>query len=221
MARAHQALTVDESVGDPAAVVRAFIGNHHQPPAAQSRDRDPPGTDARGQHGPGRQLTHQPAPPGARCPKELRQAIVRSIQRSIRVVAELVEAPGGQRGHGATLRPRSDSTSAWPAASYASPRARWLYAPRHASWRRQWSARTRASMASTIGTARGSTHGSWRPRGSRTVGLPAGSTVGCGCRIVAVGLNAIRTVTGSPLEMPPWMPPERLVRVPIVPSSRR
>jgi hypothetical protein len=33
------------------------------------------------------------------------------------------------------------------------------------------------------------------------------STVGCGRMIVAVGLNATRTVTGSPLEMPPWMPP--------------
>jgi hypothetical protein len=33
-----------------------------------------------------------------------------------------------------------------------------------ASCRRAWSARTRAVMASTMGTARGRTHGSWRPR---------------------------------------------------------
>jgi len=39
--------------------------------------------------------------------------------------------------------------------------------------------------------------------------------------IVAVGLNATRSVIGSPFEIPPCTPPERLVRVPIAPSSRR
>jgi len=38
--------------------------------------------------------------------------------------------------------------------------------------------------------------------------------------IVAVGLNATRSVIGMPFEIPPWMPPERFVRVAIVPSSR-
>ena len=31
--------------------------------------------------------------------------------------------------------------------------------------------------------------------------------------MVAVGLNAARITMSSPLEIPPWMPPERLVRV--------
>ena len=80
-------------------------------------------------------------------------------------------------------------------------------------------------MASTSGTARGSTHGSWRPRGCRVTSLPASSTVCCGRRIVAVGLNAARTTIASPFEMPPCTPPERLVRVrtrppPVAPRSR-
>jgi hypothetical protein len=37
--------------------------------------------------------------------------------------------------------------------------------------------------------------------------------------IVAVGLNATRTVTSSPFEMPPWIPPEWFVRVRIRPAS--
>jgi hypothetical protein len=44
-------------------------------------------------------------------------------------------------------------------------------------------------------------------------------TVSCSSRIVAVGLNATRSAIGSPIEMPPWTPPERLVRVRTRPSS--
>src|SRR5215471_19145785 len=68
-------------------------------------------------------------------------------------------------------------------------------------------------MASTIGTARGSTHGSWRPCASSLAARPARSTVSCARRIVAVGLKATRTTTSSPLLMPPCTPPERLLRV--------
>ena len=66
-------------------------------------------------------------------------------------------------------------------------------------------------MASTIGTARGSTHGSWRPWPRASTALPSRSTVCCALRIVAVGLKATRKTMGSPLLMPPWTPPERLV----------
>ena len=45
------------------------------------------------------------------------------------------------------------------------------------------------------------------------VALPSESTVCCSLRIVAVGLNATRITIGSPLLMPPWMPPELLVAV--------
>jgi hypothetical protein len=36
--------------------------------------------------------------------------------------------------------------------------------------------------------------------------------------MVAVGLKAARMTTSSPLEMPPWMPPDRLVRVRMRPA---
>ena len=80
MARAHQALAVDESVGDPAAVVRALVGDHDQPPAAQPRDRDPPGADPRRQDGPGRQVAGQPAARGAGRPGQLGQANIRIVR---------------------------------------------------------------------------------------------------------------------------------------------
>ena len=43
--------------------------------------------------------------------------------------------------------------------------------------------------------------------------VPSRSTVCCACEIVAVGLNATRTTTSSPLLIPPWTPPERLAAV--------
>ena len=48
-----------------------------------------------------------------------------------------------------------------------------------ASCRSAWSARTRAAIASTIGTARGRTQGSWRPRPFSVVSWPWRSTVRC------------------------------------------
>lgn len=39
--------------------------------------------------------------------------------------------------------------------------------------------------------------------------------------MVEVGLNATLMKMSSPLEMPPWMPPERLVRVRTWPSSMK
>ena len=54
-------------------------------------------------------------------------------------------------------------------------------------------------MASTMGTARGSTHGSCRPRPLSVVLLPSISTVSCSIRMVAVGLKAARMMIGSPL----------------------
>ena len=71
-------------------------------------------------------------------------------------------------------------------------------------------------MDSTIGTARGSTHGSWRPRAARVAASPSRVTVCCSEAMVDVGLNATLTTMSSPLEMPPCTPPERFdtVRIP-------
>mmetsp|Transcript_28244 Transcript_28244/g.61896 ORF Transcript_28244/g.61896 Transcript_28244/m.61896 type:complete len:265 (+) Transcript_28244:561-1355(+) len=82
-----------------------------------------------------------------------------------------------------------------------------------------WSQSTRAAMASTMGTARGTTQGSWRPRARSSDSTFSRVTVICLLVMVDVGLNAICTTTVSPFVMPPWMPPERLVRVRTSPES--
>src|SRR5207248_5677911 len=60
----------------------------------------------------------------------------------------------------------------------------------------------------------GSRHGSCLPRVTISVGAPARVTVRCGCGRLLVGLTATRHTTGSPLLMPPSMPPWRFVSVP-------
>src|SRR5690606_36088455 len=75
------------------------------------------------------------------------------------------------------------------------------------------SARTNAARFSTMGTARGTTQASCRPLPSSVTGWPSLSTLGCGRSRVATGLNATRKYTSIPLEIPPCMPPERLVLV--------
>ncbi len=72
-------------------------------------------------------------------------------------------------------------------------------------------------MVSTIGTARGTTHGSWRPLAANATACPSKSAVSWVRPIVAGGLKATRKKIGSPFEIPPWMPPEKLVRVPTGP----
>ena len=64
-----------------------------------------------------------------------------------------------------------------------------------------------------MGTARGSTQGSWRPLAASVTGLLSRSTVSWAEAIVAVGLNATRITMSSPLLMPPCTPPERLEAV--------
>ena len=49
-----------------------------------------------------------------------------------------------------------------------------------------------AAMASTMGTARGKTQGSCRPRAFKMVSLPSLSTVSCSINRVATGLKATR-----------------------------
>ena len=63
-------------------------------------------------------------------------------------------------------------------------------------------------MASTMGTARGTTQGSWRPRATSSTDSPARLTVFCLRAIVDVGLKAIFATMCSPFERPPWMPPD-------------
>ncbi len=72
-----------------------------------------------------------------------------------------------------------------------------------------------------MGTKRGNKHGSCRPRVLISVGSPLRVTVACGRGKLLVGLIATRQTIGSPLEMPPSMPPWRLVTVPMRPSSLR
>lgn len=74
-----------------------------------------------------------------------------------------------------------------------------------------------AAIASTIGTARGNTHGSWRPRAFSVVSIPSMFTVSCSIKTVATGLNATLKKMSCPLLMPPYIPPEWLVRVSIRP----
>src|SRR5262245_7184980 len=72
-----------------------------------------------------------------------------------------------------------------------------------------------------MGTKRGNRHGSCRPRVLISVGSPERVTVGWARDRLLVGLLATRQIIGSPLEMPPSMPPWRLVDVPIFPPSLR
>lgn len=60
-----------------------------------------------------------------------------------------------------------------------------------AFWMRTWSMTTSAAIASTMGTARGTTHGSWRPRAASVPGVPSYCAVSCACEIVAGDLKPI------------------------------
>lgn len=64
-----------------------------------------------------------------------------------------------------------------------------------------------AAIASTIGTARGKTHGSCLPWALKNVCSPFMSIVDCVCKMVATGLNAVRNQMSSPLLIPPCIPP--------------
>jgi hypothetical protein len=59
--RADQALPVDEAVGDPAAIVRAGIGDHDEAPAAQSCHRDVLAMHTRRHHRTGGEAAGLPA----------------------------------------------------------------------------------------------------------------------------------------------------------------
>lgn len=58
-----------------------------------------------------------------------------------------------------------------------------------AFWMRSWSMMTRLAMASTMGTARGTTQGSCLPRAARVPGVPSYWAVSCACEMVAGDLN--------------------------------
>ena len=77
-----------------------------------------------------------------------------------------------------------------------------------------WSASTSEIMASTTGTARGTTDGSCLPLISMTASsFLRKLTVCCGRETDGVGLTASRQTMGMPVLMPPSMPPEWFVRV--------
>ena len=76
-----------------------------------------------------------------------------------------------------------------------------------------WSAKVIAIIASPMGTKRGSRQGSCRPLVAMVVGAPSLVTVSWGWGRLLVGLMAQRRTMGMPEEMPPSMPPWRLVRV--------
>jgi|GEM_PF-3520230 len=81
------------------------------------------------------------------------------------------------------------------------------YAVGRERWIKAMSMRTRAVMVSTMGTARLTTKGSWRPLVASTVSCPSKSAVFWALLMVAGGLMATRKWMASPLLMPPWMPP--------------
>ncbi len=56
---------------------------------------------------------------------------------------------------------------------------------------RSWSKVTIAAIASTIGTARGTTQGSWRPLAAKQPGVPSYCAVAWTCEMVAGDLNPI------------------------------
>ena len=58
-------------------------------------------------------------------------------------------------------------------------------------------------MASTIGTARGTTQGSCLPFPSKTIDSPAALMVFWFCIMVATGLNATLNYICCPFEIPP------------------
>ena len=58
-------------------------------------------------------------------------------------------------------------------------------------WINSSSMTTSAAIASTMGTARGTTQGSWRPRAAKDPGVPSYCAVSCSCEIVAGDLNPI------------------------------
>ena len=81
------------------------------------------------------------------------------------------------------------------------------------------SASTSATIASPTTAARGRIATSLRSMCARPGWPVARSTASSGLRSVATGLTAARTTTGAPLDMPPSMPPARLVRRPQLGSS--
>lgn len=112
--------------------------------------------------------------------------------RSRRWVTDPATLPGTKRLR--CDRPAADaSTFQQPFSLERQDRATWS----------SWSARTRAAIASTIGTARGTTQGSWRPRATSSTDSPARLTVFCLRAIVDVGLKAIFATMCSPFERPP------------------
>src|SRR3970282_2204817 len=86
--------------------------------------------------------------------------------------------------------------------------------------RSAWSARTRATTASTIGTARGRTQGSCLPDTiSSSSFIVSRFTVFCVFGIDDGGLNAILLMIGIPNDNPPSMPPAFFVLETILPPT--
>ena len=69
------------------------------------------------------------------------------------------------------------------------------------------SAKVMASIASTAGTARMATQGSWRPFILILQGCKSVFKVSCSIPILGVGLNDTRPQIIPPADMPPQIPP--------------
>ena len=68
-------------------------------------------------------------------------------------------------------------------------------------------------MASTIGTALGTTHTSSLPLPATVLISPLSESISWGCIKVATGLKATLKYQSITLEIPPCTPPEKLVLV--------
>ena len=84
-----------------------------------------------------------------------------------------------------------------------------------ALWRRYKSHKVSAIIASAIGTALMPTQGSCLPFVLIVVGLFLISTVLPGTKMLDVGLSAILTLRSCPVDIPPNVPPEKLLKKPL------
>ena len=76
-------------------------------------------------------------------------------------------------------------------------------------------------MACTTLTPRRATQGSCRPVPAKRTASPSRLSVSCSSAMVGVGLKATAKRISAPVEIPPCMPPEWLLRKAIVPHSVR
>ena len=113
--------------------------------------------------------------PGARPADDAPRTLVHRVERRAGRQDIVTHAAFDRAGRGAENGPDPPRETR-PATAARRPRQP-APGPDDARWRSQWSASTMATIASAIGTNRGSRQGSWRPLVRMVVGSPAVVTV--------------------------------------------